>query len=363
MRKRPVSPFSLAFLDIMFCGFGAVVLLVMILNGEVLRKREARSEDLRGELARATALEEFARSHLVEIKSKIEEAELEEGDLESRVRYLQYKLGVTRVSLTTAKEKARKLKAASEKLRQEKAALERSTRLLKSKKIERTKSSNRLVGFTGDGSRQYLTGLKLGGERTLILLDTSASMLDETIVNIVRRKLMTADLRRRAPKWQRAVRTVHWLISNLRTGTKFQVYSFSTAADSVVAGSAGRWLDAGNAADLEAALESTRALAPANGTSLHNAFHSVSSFSPAPDSVILLTDGLPTQGFSASRSRMISGDERQALFDSAVTVLPKAVPVNTLLFPIEGDPTAAVAFWGLAVKSGGSFITPSRDWP
>ena len=31
--------------------------------------------------------------------------------------------------------------------------------------------------FKGEGDRQYLTGLKLGGERTLILVDRSASML------------------------------------------------------------------------------------------------------------------------------------------------------------------------------------------
>ena len=43
MAKRTVTPISLAFLDIMFCGFGAVVLLVMILNGDVLRKREQHS--------------------------------------------------------------------------------------------------------------------------------------------------------------------------------------------------------------------------------------------------------------------------------------------------------------------------------
>ena len=47
----------------------------------------------------------------------------------------------------------------------------------------------------------------------------------------------------------------------------------------------------------------------------------------------------------------------------AVKILPKGVPVNTLLFPIEGDPGAASSFWGLAIASRGSFITPSRDWP
>jgi hypothetical protein len=34
-----------------------------------------------------------------------------------------------------------------------------------------------------------------------------------------------------------------------------------------------------------------------------------------------------------------------------------------MLFPIEGDPAAAAAFWSLAINTKGSFITPSRDWP
>ena len=64
MRKRLGTPFSLSFLDIIFCGFGAVVLLVMILHGQVLQKREEKKEDLQGELDRVTALYDFARAHI-----------------------------------------------------------------------------------------------------------------------------------------------------------------------------------------------------------------------------------------------------------------------------------------------------------
>ena len=44
-------------------------------------------------------------------------------------------------------------------------------------------------------------------------------------------------------------------------------------------------------------------------------------------------------------------------------MLPAGIPVNTLLLPMEGDAYAAAAFWRLAVDTGGSFITPARDWP
>ena len=75
-KKRTVTPFSLAFLDIMFCGFGAVVLLVIILNGEVLQKREIKSEDLRGELSRAMIEEQLAFEKLSLIRKQVESVKL-----------------------------------------------------------------------------------------------------------------------------------------------------------------------------------------------------------------------------------------------------------------------------------------------
>ena len=50
MKRRPVSPFSLSFLDIMFCGFGAVVLLVLILNADTVKARNETFADLSAEV-------------------------------------------------------------------------------------------------------------------------------------------------------------------------------------------------------------------------------------------------------------------------------------------------------------------------
>ena len=49
--------------------------------------------------------------------------------------------------------------------------------------------------------------------------------------------------------------------------------------------------------------------------------------------------------------------------DRAVKALPDDTPVNTILFPMEGDPMAAAMFWKLAVDTKGSFLTPTSDWP
>ncbi|MCB1737464.1 MAG: hypothetical protein KDI42_05015 [Gammaproteobacteria bacterium] len=84
---------------------------------------------------------------------------------------------------------------------------------------------------------------------------------------------------------------------------------------------------------------------------------------PRPDNVLLITDGLPTQGKSKPGKNKVTNEERIEHFNQAVKHLPKGIPVNTLLFPMEGDAFAAAAYWELAVQTQGAFVTPSRDWP
>ena len=47
----------------------------------------------------------------------------------------------------------------------------------------------------------------------------------------------------------------------------------------------------------------------------------------------------------------MSGRERLRHFDRALDELPRGVPVNVILFPMEGDPMATPAFWKLAMAS------------
>ena len=96
--------------------------------------------------------------------------------------------------------------------------------------------------FQGEGNRQYLTGLRMGGRRVAILVDTSTSMLDRTIVNILRRRNMSPEQQRRAPKWQQVVNTVDWLTTQIAPGTQVQVIGFSDKATWLIPGSEGTWV-------------------------------------------------------------------------------------------------------------------------
>ena len=102
---------------------------------------------------------------------------------------------------------------------------------------------------------------------------------------------------------------------------------------------------------------------PENGTNLYRGLAAIKAMRPRPDNVILLVDGLPTQGEPPSRRATVTGTQRVRLFNKAVAELRGGIPINVILFPMEGDPDAASAYWKLAVATRGSFMSPAEDWP
>jgi hypothetical protein len=229
--------------------------------------------------------------------------------------------------------------------------------------MEEVEFGDRVREFVGDGNRQYLTGLKLGGERVLILVDGSASMLADTVVNAVRRRNMDDEQKKQSPKWQWTLRTVEWLVAQLPASSRFQIYIFNISAEPALIDSKGEWLDAADSLVMEEAIAGLRQYSPGSGTSLTNGFGAIADFEDRPDNVFLLTDGLPTQGKNPPKKYMVSGGQRRSYFLAAMKEFPRGVPLNTILFPMEGDPEAAALFWQTALDTDGAFIAPSRDWP
>jgi len=121
--------------------------------------------------------------------------------------------------------------------------------------------------------------------------------------------------------------------------------------------------DATSAKKLNRSIANLRKTVPQKGTNLESLFRTIGDLSPLPDNVYLIVDGLPTQGSQAPRKATISGRDRLRLFREATKKLPPGVPLNIIMFPMEGDPAAAAAFWDLSQQTGGSFLSPSRDWP
>lgn len=361
--RRTTAPFNLSFLDIMCCGFGAVVLLVMLLNGDMLATRREVVADLRSETDRLEREVKAGRAHLVSLQNSLRETEDERVSTEGLSRQVIERLATVREELATLQGKSQASRKHISALQADLLALDAEGQRIGAAQQTDLARGEQVRQFLGQGDRQYLTGLRLGGKRTLLLVDASASMLDETIVNVIIRRNLDARTRRTAPKWQRTLRTAEWLAANLPAEGAVQLYTFNTRAQPVVADLAGQWVANRDRQGVDRLLGALRKTVPADGTSLHQAFAAAARLSPKPDNILLLTDGLPTQGQTRGKKSTVSGDERLELFREATRLLPKGVPVNTILFPMEGDPMAAVSFWQLGIETGGSFLTPTRDWP
>ena len=362
-RRKSPSPFNLSFLDIMFCGFGAVVLLVLVINAETIRSRKEQHEDLRGEVMRQELEVDAGRKHLVELKNSDRVVDEEFIKAQGRSEEILAQIKEVELELARLRNQTLARKKHINDLQSDLKTLDMEHRRLGAE-LEADQADGRQIRqFEGEGNRQYLTGLKLGGKRVLLLLDGSASMLDRSIVNIIRRRNMDDKIKQASPKWQQAIKTVEWLVANLPSDSSIQVYGFNTAASPVLADTAGQWIPVADNKMVEKIIRAMHKQVPGGGTSLANGFKAAASIRPRPDNILLLTDGLPTQGSEKISKKAVSGSQRLKYFDKAVKVLPKDVPVNTILFPMEGDPMAAVMYWKLAVDTNGSFLTPTSDWP
>ena len=362
-RRRETNIFSLSLLDCICCGFGALILFHMIIASRSGRQYEKVTETLQAEVDKRRKDVVEGKERLVELRNsfrEIDEKRAAAQGLSTRIletlAQIQAELATYEAQTIAKRESVNKLKA------DVRSAEEGAKRLSGGTPSQEVPGRN-VRSFVGDGDRQYLSGLKVGGKRIFILADGSASMLAEDIVNAVRRHLFPPATRLRARKWRQCVKAVDWLTAQMPRGSQYQLYVFNTTARPVLAGTDGVWLDAKDGKTVDKAVAALGQTAPDGGTSLYQAFAAAKAMNPPPDNIILLTDGLPTQGATAPGRKTVSGKERLRHFDQALDALPRGVPVNVILFPMEGDPMASTAFWKLAMASRGSFMTPSSAWP
>lgn len=362
-KRRPFETLSLSFLDAICCGFGALVLLFLILSHNAVAQRREATEGLQQELEALQQQVQSGREQAAAFGADIERASARSQQLLARARALnddiagrRYELAQLETDRIAREEHANRLKADLKSRDEELKRLEGGAQ-------QRAAEGDRLRAFPGQGDRLYLTGLKVGGRHILILMDTSASMLAERIVDVVRLRNLPAAEQRQAAKWRRALSTLDWIATQLPPGARFQIYAFNERAEPVMRDSAGRWLDAGDPAVLNSAVDATKKILPAGGTSLYHAFKVIGELNPRPDNVFLVTDGLPTIDRERGAAYTVSGEQRLRFFDRALEALPGGIPVNAIVLPMEGDPMAASAFWRLAQLSRGSFLSPAEDWP
>jgi hypothetical protein len=363
-KHRTLNVFTMSFLDVMSCGFGAVILFFMIISAQIAVETDEQVKDERAEIERLEARVASNERQLIDIQDSLATAltrragtRREAEELSSAVREARQRFSIREQVALERREQIRQLQAELERL-------EAETQRLLAEALTREEAGRHIRAVRGEAERAYLTGLRMGGERVIIIVDVSTSMLDDTIVNVIRRRNMPFERKVQSPKWQRVLATVDWVTAQIPRDSQFQVYLFNGRAWPLIDGTEAQWLSASEAAGrLDEALERLREAEPNGGSSLHAAFGVVRQMNPPPDNVFLITDSLPTLGDGPPRRSTISGRERARHFQEAFRLLPTNVPVNVVLFPLEGDPRAAPMYWELTLRTGGTFLSPTRDWP
>lgn len=351
-RHRKAEGFNLAFLDIMACGLGAIVLVFMLVKHNV-SKPDVETDLLAGDVQRL---------------------ELQRKELQQRLDHLR------NVKQSDA-EKVSELEAALAQLNEllsqkDRSLVEKRNQIADVKRnITTTAIAGREDPVEDDrgGEEEYLMGLKVEGRRIVILVDSSASMTDDTLIEIIKRKNSSEENKRRGPKWLRTRKVVRWILARTPKESRLVVIYFNDSAQSM---NKGNWMTAGDPEALKTLYSELDTIVPEGGTNLQQGLKAAAKYD-ATD-LYVITDGLPTLGDSRygslnpfascssllGKASTISGECRVKLFRQTVQDSSLQKPkINVILLPIEGDPDAVNEFWRWASLTGGLVISPAENWP
>ena len=353
IKRRNADGFNLAFLDVMACGLGAIILIFMLVDFQSFDAQpQAEAKRLEQELAALQQERTQLQKSLEEVNDNIALFLQGQDDSNSRVTEIR----TQQKSLQQAI--AQEIAVVAE-LEKQRAATQQ----------EVTASDN--LSQQGTGEQNYLIGLKVDQKNIGILVDKSASMLDETLSGVLRARAGSPQDKKLQAKWMRTKRIVQWILARAPKDAMVSLYAYSDTAKRL--GNQPR-NGVSDPAALQSMLADLGAVVPDGGTNLELGLQAISRANPGLQELYVITDGLPTlgnpRGFGNKakcasffgNSTTISGKCREILLQSAMQVAPGA-RTNIILLPMEGDPQAPDLYWQWARSTFGMMIAPEGQWP
>jgi len=205
------------------------------------------------------------------------------------------------------------------------------------------------------------------------LVDNSASMTHEKLIDIIKTKNSSTQEKQQAKKWIRTQKVVKWLLARLPKNSDVIVVAFNEKAESL---GPKNWAKANASSTISSILSDLNNVVPEGATNLQQGLQTINKFSPS--NLYIITDGLPTKGESrykslnpfascsslSGKSNIISGECRVKLFKQTIKESAKSnVQVNVILLPLEGDPDATNQYWSWTAATGGLVLSPAGNWP
>ena len=334
----------------MSCGLGAVILIFMLVKFKT-ELPEDLSGALSAELSQLQGQNAQTRRDVGKLHSQASEQNTKIAALSAELRGIQSNIAAQQVS---------------------NQSLEKQIADLRKREITVPHTQPAAVPVSGKRPQNYLLGLKVEGEKIVILIDASASMMDERLIDIIKYKISSPAKRAKTPKWQRTKRIVEWLVARVPAGSEYKVIRFAEKA-TVISGS--NWRKGADPADAAAVKIALAKTVPGGGTNLDAAMEVMRRHAKGFSNVYIVTDGLPTKGnkklsgfFSGcasivGRGTTINGKCRAKLLERIVSDYAERAAVNVILLPLEGDPFASAIFWNWTAETQGLLISPEASWP
>lgn len=242
MARRKTEVFSMSFLDCITCAFGSVVLVYVLINAQGGLRKMTESKSQQAEVSKLEEQVLEGYQHLVQLRNSMLQTQDEKVKTEGLGTRVLTETERLKVELADSDKQTLSRREAIERLKADLRSLEQGARRLEGATTDPSATGTRVRGFIGTGDRQYLTGLKLSGEHILVLVDVSTSMLDETVVNILRTRNMSDTRKLMSDKWRRTLSTIDWIASQLPLESQFQLYAFNTKTWALQQNSDGKWL-------------------------------------------------------------------------------------------------------------------------
>jgi len=326
--RRSINGGALAFLDVMACGLGAVVLLFVLIDFNTSKVTTIQNPVALPEVV-------VTNDDIELIKAEVNELRVKEQTIIKKIANAleqDLKLDIKTTELE------------SEPIKQNTSKVQKNT--------------------TGD-----LIGLKVNGDSIIILLDSSSSMYSEFLDDNLQYSLSPSlSKSKKSTKWNQAKNIAQWLISVAPKSSKIDVVSFNDNFKILATN-----ITNNNFSALNGYLTN---LYPSGPTILSNIFEWLSKSDKTMPQVFLITDGLPTKSkekniisslISACKkdpTGFVSGQCRKELMiESSKFIINQPLELNVILLPLEGDPFAAPMFWKLASLKKGILFTPELNWP
>jgi hypothetical protein len=233
-RKRAFEVFTLSFLDCICCGFGAVILFYMIVSAQNGAQEIRKLEELTGEVSKLDEEVKRGTRNLVQLRNALEATETDKASAAERLARIKNELQERRDQAAAFENDSLARREHINQLKADIRALEEGTKRLQGGALDKAPAGDRVKAFRGKGDRRYITALRMKGKRILVLLDTSASMMEEDVVKVIKLRNQPEAARRATQKWRRSLDIVEWITAQLPDNSQFQVYGFNSKTRAVL---------------------------------------------------------------------------------------------------------------------------------